>query len=131
MGAALVGLLILGSGCGLTERATHYEMSIEHSSFGISEMRFAAGDTVRFVVTNDDPIDHELIIGDQRVQDIHERGSEAIHGAVPGEITVPAGETRSTIFTFDEAGELFFACHLPGHFAYGMHGSIVVAEKIA
>ncbi|MEA2434690.1 MAG: hypothetical protein QOG54_2147 [Actinomycetota bacterium] len=125
--AALV-MVLAGVGCGLTEKATPFAMTINHSSFGMGEMKFEAGDIVRFTVTNADPIDHELIIGDQRVQDLHEKGTEAEHGSVPGEISIPAGETRTTVYKFDEAGTLFFACHLPGHFAYGMHGDIIVKE---
>ncbi|MEA2448033.1 MAG: hypothetical protein QOK47_1670 [Actinomycetota bacterium] len=123
--AAMV-IAMSGVGCGLTEKATPFAMTINHSSFGLSEMKFEAGDVIRFTVTNSDPIDHELIIGDRRVQDIHEKGTEAQHGAVPGEISIPAGETRTTVYKFDEPGTLFFACHLPGHFTYGMHGDIIV-----
>jgi uncharacterized cupredoxin-like copper-binding protein len=124
--AALAAAALLSSGCGLTEKAERFDITIDHSSFGVSEMHFEAGDTVRFNVTNADPIDHELIIGDETVQERHEKGTEAQHAEVPGEISIPAGETRYTVYTFDEPGTIFFACHLPGHFAYGMHGDIVV-----
>ena len=29
--------------------------------------------------------------------------------------------------TFPSAGNLLFGCHLPGHYAYGMHGVIAIA----
>jgi uncharacterized cupredoxin-like copper-binding protein len=80
---------------------------------------------VRFVVTNTDPIDHEFIIGDQAVQVAHELGTEAFHPPRPGEITIPAGETVSTTFTFGER-DLLFGCHLPGHYVYGMRGTVDV-----
>jgi len=77
-------------------------------------------------VRNQDPIAHELIVGDKRVQRIHELGTERHHGAKPGEISVPAGATSTTTYTFDRPGRLYFACHLPGHYAYGMRGTIDV-----
>jgi uncharacterized cupredoxin-like copper-binding protein len=90
-------------------------------------MSFSRGDTVTFVIRNDDPIDHEFILGDEAVQERHEEGKERHHhGLVPGEISVPAGETRETTYTFTESGSLTYACHLPGHFAYGMRGEVVV-----
>ena len=83
--------------------------------------------TGRFVVQNTDPIDHEFIVGDQQVQDIHEAGTEAYHPPRPGEITVPAGTTMTTTYTFpSKPGSLIFACHLPGHYAYGMRGFIAI-----
>jgi uncharacterized cupredoxin-like copper-binding protein len=34
-----------------------------------------------------------------------------------------------TFYRFTQPGPLMYACHLPGHFAYGMHGTIdVVAD---
>ena len=86
----------------------------------------AGGTTVRIIVRNTDPIDHELIVGDQAVQDRHELGTEAKHGARPGEISVPAHSAAATQIQLDQPGTYVFACHLPGHFAYGMHGTITV-----
>ncbi len=102
-------------------------VGIHYSSFEPSAFAFAPGDTVTFVVENVDPIDHEFIIGDRGVQLAHERGTESYHPPRPGEMTIPAGETRTTTYTFDDPGRLIFGCHLPGHYAYGMRGTIAVA----
>jgi uncharacterized cupredoxin-like copper-binding protein len=101
-------------------------VTIHYSHFDPSSFSFPPGTTVRFVVRNTDPIDHEFIVGDQAVQDAHESGTEAYHPPRPGEMTVPAGTTRATIVTFAQPGSLIFGCHLPGHYAYGMHGVIRV-----
>ena len=101
-------------------------VTIHYSHFDPSSFSFPPGTTVRFVVRNTDPIDHEFIVGDQAVQDAHESGTEAYHPPRPGEMTVPAGTTRATIVTFARSGALIFGCHLPGHYAYGMHGAIRV-----
>jgi uncharacterized cupredoxin-like copper-binding protein len=96
------------------------------SRFAPERLEVPAGTTVRFVVRNEDPIAHELIVGDEAVQDVHEKGTEAHHGERPGEVSVPAGATVETTFRFDRRGTVLFGCHLPGHWAYGMRGTIEV-----
>jgi uncharacterized cupredoxin-like copper-binding protein len=102
------------------------ELGIEHSRFSVDRLRVAEGTTVRFIVRNTDPIAHELIVGDSDVHARHRLGNEREHPPVPGEVSVGPHETRSTVFTFDEPGEVSFACHLPGHVAYGMEGVVIV-----
>jgi uncharacterized cupredoxin-like copper-binding protein len=101
-------------------------LTVRHSQFSVADVHARPGETVRFVVHNTDPIGHELIVGDQAVQDAHEVGTDASHGDRPGEISVPAGSTATTTYRFGPAGPLLFGCHLPGHWAYGMHGTIQV-----
>ena len=103
-------------------------VDIHFSRFDLASLQVAPGETVRFVVTNEDPIDHELIVGGAYTQRIHENGTEPAHGARPGEISVAPGATVETTYTFpnelDPGWE--FACHLPGHYDYGMHGPITL-----
>jgi uncharacterized cupredoxin-like copper-binding protein len=99
---------------------------IHYSRFEPSTFSFEPGETVTFVVENADPIDHEFLLGDEGVQLAHERGTEAFHPPRPGEMTVPAGTTATTTYAFVEPGEVLLGCHLPGHYAYGMRGSISV-----
>lgn len=101
-------------------------ITINHSRFKPAVFEVAAGTTVTFVVRNDDPIAHELIVGDEVVQAVHETGTEAHHGAKPGEISIPAGEERSTMYEFDRPGRVLLGCHLPGHYDYGMRGHVDV-----
>jgi uncharacterized cupredoxin-like copper-binding protein len=103
------------------------EIRIHHSRFELPALEVEAGTTVEFVLRNADPIDHEFIVGNQQVQAVHERGAEAHHPPRPGEVSIPAGSTRTTTYTFDDPGTLIFGCHLPGHYAYGMRGQILVA----
>ena len=100
---------------------------IHYSHFDPELLSFQAGETVTFVVENTDPIDHEFLLGDDAVQLAHERGTEAFHPPRPGEMTVPAGTTATTTYTFAEPGELILGCHLPGHYAYGMRVPVTVA----
>lgn len=122
--AALLAVALLGSSSPSTERTV--EITIDHSRFLPANIEVAPGTTVRFVLRNTDPIDHEFILGDEVVQAIHEKGTETHHGAKPGEVSVPAGDEASTSYTFSEATTLLIGCHLPGHYAYGMRGSVRV-----
>jgi uncharacterized cupredoxin-like copper-binding protein len=100
-----------------------------HSRFEPDRVRVEPGSTVRFVIHNVDPIDHEFIIGPPETHDIHERGEPHFHtGAVRGEVTVPAGATAETTWTFGEAGspDVAYGCHLAGHWDYGMHGKALM-----
>lgn len=126
--AAVAALALVGcSGGGGGERTI--TLSVHHSQFSVADIHVRPGETVRFVVHNTDPIAHELIVGDQAVQDAHEAGTDASHhGGHPGEISVPPGSTATTTYRFasSPAGPILFGCHLPGHWAYGMHGTISV-----
>jgi len=136
--ARVAGLLLTGVGVlatgGLALRASaspgdhavrEIRIVIHHSRFEPGDVEIAPGETVRFVIVNTDPIDHEFIVGDARVQLMHERGTEAHHPPRPGEITVPAGATRPTTVDFPTSpGATLFGCHLPGHYAYGMVGTV-------
>lgn len=102
------------------------EIQMRYSAFGPSTIRVPAGQPVTFVLVNDDPIDHEWIVGDEAVHERHRTGTEPVHGARPTEVSVPAGTTRTTTIAFERPGTLRFVCHLPGHEAYGMTGVVVV-----
>jgi uncharacterized cupredoxin-like copper-binding protein len=101
-------------------------VTMRHSRFAPSHFVVRRGATVRFVITNVDPIDHELILGDETVQRRHETGTESAHGAVPGEVSVPAGMVAETSYTFSRAGIVLIGCHAPGHYNYGMRGAMLV-----
>jgi len=101
-------------------------IAIHFSRFDPASIDAAPGETVRFLIRNTDPIDHEFILGDEVVQAIHERGTEAVHPPKPGEVSVPAGATVETTYMFRARGALTYGCHLPGHFAYGMLGTVSV-----
>jgi uncharacterized cupredoxin-like copper-binding protein len=108
-----------------TERTIH--VTIRFSRFEPAHVRVAPGEVVRFVVDNADPIDHEFILGDDRTHRIHEAGTEPSHAPRPGEVSIPPGATRATSYAFAaQPGTTTFACHLPGHLAYGMRGTVSI-----
>jgi uncharacterized cupredoxin-like copper-binding protein len=101
-------------------------VGIHYSKFSIDTLHVYAGSTVRFLIRNDDPIHHEFIVGDAQVHLRHQRGSEATHPPVPGEVSVGPGELGETFYEFAKPGRYEFACHLPGHLAFGMRGWVIV-----
>ncbi|HKA84812.1 MAG TPA: cupredoxin domain-containing protein [Acidimicrobiales bacterium] len=107
------------------------ELHVEHSLFEPTEIRVVEGTRLRFLVDNDDPINHELIVGGPEVHARHARGTEARHPSVPGEVSVGPNRVGVTTLRFDEPGTFEFACHLPGHYEYGMHGVVEVAPAPA
>jgi uncharacterized cupredoxin-like copper-binding protein len=126
-GYAVAGADDRGPASGVLGPGTvNVRLGVEHSRFSQDELVVERGTTVRFEVVNDDPIGHELIVGDAEVHRRHAEGTERFHPPVPGEVSVAPGDTSYTIFTFDEVGPVVFACHLPGHVAYGMEGTIEV-----
>jgi uncharacterized cupredoxin-like copper-binding protein len=101
-------------------------INIHYSAFDLSEVTVRAGIPVTFVLVNEDPIDHEWLIGDEGFHDAHRSGTHATHGEVPTEVTIPALATVETTITFTEPGRMAYICHLPGHEAYGMVGTVTV-----
>ena len=133
VGAALVtagtGYAVAASGTeqeALGPGLVTVEVGIDKSRFDIGALRVTEGTTVEFVVRNDDPIDHELIVGTPEVHRAHAAGEELSHPPVPGEVSVAPGQVASTFYEFTDAGSIAYACHLPGHVAYGMQGTIEV-----
>jgi uncharacterized cupredoxin-like copper-binding protein len=120
----LVGALlaILTSGCAPSIAATHPTIRFHYSHFEPDVLTVPAGVPVTITLRNDDPIDHEWIVGSPAVHEIHRHGTEAVHDQLPTEISVPALSTRVTTITFDARADLAYTCHLPGHEEYGMTG---------
>ena len=105
-------------------RTIHVRISL--SRFAPDAIEVRRGDTVRFVLENADPIAHEFVIGTHAEQMQHESGADTTHNGVAGQASLPSGETRTLMYTFAQRGPLEFACHRPGHYAYGMRGLITV-----
>ena len=125
---AVVALLLVvaAAAAGCTPGAVTITITIHHSAFDLTEVSVPRGVPVTFVLVNEDPIDHEWLIGDDAFHEAHRTGTHATHGDVPTEVTIPALETRRTTITFDEAGTLDYICHLPAHEDYGMVGTLTV-----
>ena len=125
--AGMVALLL--AGCSGETRSGNLTIAIRYSRFLPGSVSVPAGVPVTIVLRNDDPIEHEWIVGTEEVHERHRKGTEAVHDQLPTEVTVPALSTRLTTLVFDEPAEYTFVCHLPGHEAYGMIGSVRVVGR--
>ena len=128
---ALVVLLTLAAalpaGCGGgggSERAVIVHM--HYSKFLPASLVLKAGATVTFELANDDPIAHEFIIGTAAEQLAHESGDPHDPHTGPGQALLEGGKTARIRYTFASPGTLQYACHRPGHYGYGMVGTITV-----
>ena len=131
LGAFLLMVAIaatLASGCsgGAAARAT---VAIHYSHFEPETITVTAGTHVTFTLRNEDPIEHEWIVGSPDLHARHRTGTEPFHASVPTEVTVPAFSERVTTITFEQPGDYLYICHLPNHEAYGMVGTLRVVER--
>jgi len=98
------------------------DIVIHYSHYQPDAVTVPLGVPVTFVIRNDDPIDHEWIIGDASTHERHRTGTEPFHASRPTEVSIKAGGTVVTTVTFQTPGQELYICHLPGHEAYGMVG---------
>lgn len=125
--AAFASLGLLGIGCaGGSAASGDATIRIHYSHFEQELITVRAGEPVTFALRNDDPIEHEWIVGTPEVHERHRTGTEPYHDAIPTEVTIPALSTRETTIIFAEPGDYAYICHLPGHEAYGMTGIVRV-----
>lgn len=100
-----------------------------------SVVDLAPGETVLLQVVNGGLAVHEVVIGDQAVQDAWEIAEAATVNAPPGptpavsvppevaglRVVVGSGERRDVLYTVPTTGPLIVGCHIPGHYAKGMY----------
>jgi uncharacterized cupredoxin-like copper-binding protein len=127
----LIALVPVLASCstGTAAEPLRIEIRIHYSHYEPSAITVPAGQPVTFVLHNDDPIDHEWIVGDAALHERHRTGTEEHHDARPTEVTIDALTTRETTVTFVAPAALTFVCHLPGHEAFGMVGTLTVTPR--
>jgi uncharacterized cupredoxin-like copper-binding protein len=129
---AVVAAIVLAAGvfaataCDGEDRPLEHVIEIHFSRFDPETITVPAGKPVTFTLRNNDPIEHEWIVGPEEIHEAHRTGDHALHDAIPTEVTLPAFSVRLTTVTFAEKGEFAFICHLPGHEEYGMRGLVRV-----
>jgi uncharacterized cupredoxin-like copper-binding protein len=127
---ALAALALTASACSEGEAAPHGRetIAIHFSRFQSEPLTIGVGEPLRLTLRNDDPIEHEWIVGDEATHERHRTGTEPYHDTRPTEVTIPAFSTRVTTVIFDEPGMYQYICHLPGHEQYGMVGALEVVD---
>lgn len=104
---------------------------MQGSRFIPANITVKRGETVRFQITNHDRIAHEFVLGDAAEQAAHEQEMASMPGMPmndPNGITLAPGTKASLVWTFTRAGQLQYACHLPGHYQEGMVGYLTISE---
>ena len=97
-----------------------------------TEIRVQPGETVTIRVTNTATSLHEFYLGSEKQHDDHEKEMAAMGDAemkmadAADRIFMEAGETKQVTWTFPESGSVIYGCHMPGHFAQGMRGTVTV-----
>lgn len=114
-----------GGTLGESASAADTDVTIEVSAddpfeFDPDQIDVEAGQTVLFKVTNTGEIDHEFQIGSSG-----DDGGHAGH-SMEGHLHLEPGESGELAWSFPEAGEVEFACHIAGHYESGMKGTITV-----
>ena len=134
IGATLVGCSPKASNRAIPSSADRVvELTMEAMYFIPDGLTVNVGETVAFVVTNPTDIAHEVYIGDLSEQDAH----EAMHMEAPSSqqdavshyatgLFLDAHGTGVLTYHFAVAGEVYLGCHLPGHWARGMHALVTV-----
>jgi uncharacterized cupredoxin-like copper-binding protein len=90
---------------------------------------FHAGDTVTFRIHNAGHLPHEFVLGDQKVQNEHDkemRGAQMSMTDQPNGVELAPETTEDLTWTFPVRGTVIYGCHEPGHYAAGMRGTVHV-----
>lgn len=112
-----VALLVAACGSGNAQASSNpVQIPIALSEFKIEspQTTFTTGTLYRFVIKNEGTIPHDWAIMPRGQTD----ESQALIRVDEAELSPGASVTRE--FTFNEAGDFEFACHLPGHYEAGM-----------
>jgi plastocyanin len=124
--AAVAGAAALASAADRSPAPPEIVIEIRYSHFIPAHIAVPIGVPVTIRLRNQDPIDHEWIVGDAALHAAHRTSTELVHPNIPTEVMIPAMSERTTTITFEAPGDLAYICHLPGHEAYGMVGWVSV-----
>lgn len=121
---------------GTTARPRDVNIIASDYAFTPPVVELVPGETVLLHIINGGLAVHEAIIGSTAVQDAWEAAEAAVADAPPGptpavsvdprlaglRIVVLSGERKDVLFTVPSSSdELIVGCHVPGHWARGMH----------
>jgi uncharacterized cupredoxin-like copper-binding protein len=135
--AALSALAVLTAACstGPAEPGTSDTprtirvAALDSFAFTPETIPVSAGETVRFVVTNDGELEHEFVIGTH--EELVEHAATMTHGGMREDtstaIRVLSGQTKELVYTFGTATDIEFGCLVPGHYPAGMAGRFEVS----
>ena len=97
--------------------------------FSPAELTVMRGETVRFLVTNNGKVMHEMVIGTMKALKEHAEQMKkhpTMEHDEPYAAHVAPRKSETMVWQFTKPGEFHFGCLVPGHFEAGMVGRIVV-----
>lgn len=110
------------------------EVTMTDFEFTPSSYEVTAGETVRFVVSNNGAVEHEFRLSNEHRIEEHLASGHEDHGEEDGHhdedgdviLLVPAGETGEMVVTFPDDTSIYseVVCLLPGHYEAGMKAPI-------
>ncbi len=113
------------------------QITMQDDHYVPASVSVAAGETVRFVFTNDGTATHDAFLGDEAAQADHENemtGSNGVGGhgmsghdmGTKDALTIAPGKTGELTHTFRAGDRVLIGCHQTGHYASGMKLAITV-----
>ena len=105
---------------------------LDTRKFEPTEIEVKKGETVTIRVTNTATSLHEFFLADEKAQEEHKEEMAAMGDAemkmsdTEARIFMEPGETKQITWTFGDASEVPFGCHMPGHYDGGMKGTFKV-----
>lgn len=134
-----------GGDSGLTDADVDRTITLDAGDmwFDPETLEMAAGEIVKFEITNTGNLEHEFVIGSKEAQEEHRQmmldmanGGHNMPNMSHGEghhdmasmnmagVTIAPGETGTLLWSVpDNVNELEYACNIPGHYESGMYGN--------
>ena len=132
-------------------------VALEDVYFEPEKIDVKAGETIRFILTNNGELVHEFNIGTPHMHAEHQEEMQMMvdHGVLgadkinhemmtmemadgtmmdhddPNSVLLEPKETAEIVWTFANPMDLEFACNIPGHYDAGMAGTFTFVEKVA
>jgi uncharacterized cupredoxin-like copper-binding protein len=103
-------------------------VTLDSMAFDPANIPVRAGETVRFIVTNEGELQHEFVIGTR--EELLAHAQLMAHGGMREDtltaIQLIPQETKELIYTFGTE-DVSFGCMVADHFPAGMSGTLMVS----
>lgn len=111
-------------------RTIEMDMS-DKMRFSPAQLTIRQGETVRFRVKNSGKVIHEMVLG--TMQELKEHAElmkkhPGMEHEEPYMAHVSPGMRETIVWQFNQPGEFYYGCLIPGHFEAGMVGKIIVTK---
>ena len=91
------------------------------------------GEIILFNIKNMGELEHEFVLDTFEENQKHKKTMAEFPDMEhddPNAVRLEAGETGKIVWNFSNGGKFEFACLIPGHYESGMHGDLLVADKL-